>query len=44
MYGEYVMRHDPGVWNAIWSDMFIESTFIRYGHGKRDVIGVTLKI
>ena len=43
MNGEHVMRHIPGVWNAIWSDMFIESTFMRYGHGKRGIIGVTLK-
>ena len=31
--GEHVMRHKPGIWNAIWSDMFIENTFMRYGHG-----------
>ena len=37
------MRHVPGVWNGIWSDMFIETTFMRYGHGKRGIIGVTLK-
>ena len=41
--GEHVMRHVPGVWNGIWSDMFIETTFMRYGHGKRGIIGVTLK-
>ena len=41
--GEHVMRHVPGVWNGIWSDMFIETTFMRYGHGKRDIIGMTLK-
>ena len=43
MNGEHVMWHIPGVWNAIWSDMLIESTFMRYGHGKRGIIGVTLK-
>ena len=43
MNGEHVMRHIPGVWNAVWSGMFIESTFMRYGHGKRGIIGVTLK-
>jgi len=31
------------VWNAIWRDMFIETTFMRYGHGKRGIIGLTLK-
>ena len=37
------MRHVPGLWNGIWTDMFIETTFMRYGHGKRGIIGVTLK-
>ena len=41
--GEHVMRHVPGLWNGIWSDMFIETTFMHYGHGKRGIIGVTLK-
>ena len=30
MKGEHVMRHNPGLWNAIWIDMFIETTFMRY--------------
>ena len=37
------MRHVPGLWNDIWSDMSIETTFMRYGHGKRGIIDVTLK-
>ena len=41
--GEHVMRHIPGLWNGIWSDMFIESTFMRYGHGPGGIIGITLK-
>ncbi|KAH3814665.1 hypothetical protein DPMN_143170 [Dreissena polymorpha] len=41
--GVHVMRHVPGIWNAIWSDMFIETTFMRYGHGKKGIIGSTLK-
>ena len=40
---EHVMRHVPGLWNGIWSDMFTETKFWRYGHGKRGIIGVTLK-
>ena len=32
-----------GIWNGIWSDMFIETTFMRYGHGPRGIIGITLK-
>ena len=30
--GKHVMCHNQGMWNAIWSDMFIELTFVRYGH------------
>ena len=37
------MRHVPGIWNGIWSDMFIETTVIRYGHGPGGIIGITLK-
>ena len=33
----------PGYWNAILSDMFIESTFMRYGHGSKGIVGITLK-
>ncbi len=43
MAGEHVMRHIEGSWNGIWSDMFIETTFMRYGHGKGGIIGITLK-
>ena len=43
MKGEHAMHHIPGLWNGIWSDMYIETTFMRYGHGKRGIIGVTLK-
>lgn len=42
MKGEHVMRHKPGLWNAIWSDMMIETTAMRYGHGPAGVIGITL--
>ena len=41
--GQHVMRHNRGIWNAIWSDMFIESTFIRYGHQAGGITGLTLK-
>ena len=41
--GKHVMRHMNGLWNGIWSDMFIESTFMRYGHGKAGIVGITLK-
>ncbi len=41
--GEHVMRHMKGLWNGNWSDMFIESTFMRYGHGRAGIVGMTLK-
>ena len=41
--GEHVRRHEKGIWNGIWSDMFIESTFMRYGHAPGGIIGITLK-
>ena len=37
------MRHNQGIWNAIRSDMFIESTFVRYGHQAGWLTGLTLK-
>ena len=37
-----MMRHKAGIWNAIWSDMFTEMTFMRYGHGPGGLIGITL--
>ena len=40
MKGNHVMRHIPGLWNGIWSDMFIESTFMRYG---MQMVGLTLQ-
>lgn len=30
--GEHVMRHKAGLSNGIWSDMYIETTFMRYGN------------
>jgi hypothetical protein len=41
--GEHVMHHIQGLWNGIWSDLFIESTFMRYGHSKGGIVGITLK-
>ena len=43
MRGEHTMRHKAGLWNGIWSDMWIETTFMRYGHGPNGIIGITLK-
>ena len=41
MRGEHVMRHQDGIWNGIWSDMMIETTYMRYGKGPGGIIGVT---
>ena len=27
------VRNIPGIYNATWTDMFIESTYMRLGHG-----------
>ena len=43
MKSAHVKRHVPGLWNGLWSDMFIETTFMRYGHGKAGIIGITMK-
>ena len=40
--GEHVMRHQDGIWNGIWVDMLIETTFMRYRKGPGGLIGVTL--
>ena len=39
---ELVKRHIPGVCKIIWSAMFIETLFMRYGHGNRGIIGIAL--
>ena len=41
--GDHLVRHIDDIWNGIWSDMFIETTFMRYGKGKHGIIGITLK-
>ena len=41
MKGEHVMRHQKGIWNAIWSDMMIETSYMKIGKGPVGVIGFT---
>ena len=41
--GEHVARHQEGMRNAIWINMLIETTFMRYGKGPTGLIGVTTK-
>ena len=36
------MRHIDGTGNGIWSDMLIETTFMRYGKGRHGIIGIKL--
>ncbi len=43
MDGEHTMHHIDGLFNGIWSDMAIETTFMRYGHGQNGIVGITLK-
>ena len=40
--GEHVQCHRQGLWNRIWTDMFIETMFMHYGHGPGGLIGLTL--
>ena len=39
--GEHVERHRNGLWNAIWSDMMIESSYMNKGKGPGGLIGIT---
>ncbi|KAL8560458.1 hypothetical protein ACOMHN_054361 [Nucella lapillus] len=39
---EQVMHHQDGLWNGLWSDQFIETTYMRYGHGPSGIIGSSL--
>ena len=39
---EHATRYQPGSWNAIWQDMMIETTVLRFGHGPHGMIGITL--
>ena len=38
-YGAF-LRHIPGIYNSTWTDMFIETTYMRLGHGPSGAIGV----
>ena len=40
--GQHTFHHKSGLFNGIWSDMAIESTYMRYGHGHSGIIGLTL--
>ena len=42
MEGDHVQHHTQGIWNGMWTDMYIETTFMRYGHGPRGLTGITM--
>lgn len=39
--GEQSLHHNAGIYNGQWSDMFIETTWMRKGHGPGGIIGTT---
>ena len=41
MKGEHVVRLQERLWNAVWMDMAIESTYMGMGKGPLGLIGVT---
>ena len=41
--GEHVLRHTEGIWNSIWSDMMIETSYMKFGKGLNGIIGKTTK-
>ena len=40
---EHTMHHTPGLFNGIWSDMAIETAYMQYSHGRKGIVGTTLK-
>ena len=40
---EHIERHQDGHWNRIWTDMMIESTYMRHGEGPGGIIGTITK-
>jgi len=41
--GNHTMHHKRSQLDGIWSDMTIEVTFVRFGHSKGGIIGITTK-
>ena len=42
MQGQHTMRHASGASNSTWSDMIIESTFMRYGHSQGGTLTMSI--
>ena len=38
---QHVLRHKQGIWNGIWSDIMIETMFLKFGKGSTGIIGKT---
>ena len=34
--------HQKGLWNGMWTDMYIETTLMKYCHGPGGIVGITL--
>ena len=41
--GNHVMHHQHSIWNGLWSDLYIESMFMQYGHSPGGIVDITLK-
>ena len=41
MKGDHVGRHKEGIWNGLWSDMMIETTYMLQGKGPGGLIGIS---
>ena len=39
--GQQSLHHTAGIYNGQWSDMFIETNWMRKGHGPGSIIGMT---
>ena len=43
MEGQHVMRHQDGLFNSIWSDQMIETTYMKHRKGPSGIIGSKTK-
>ena len=43
LQGEHILHHKQGIWNGIWSDMMIETSYMKFGKGPTGIIGKTTK-
>ena len=41
--GEHGMKHQKRLWNGIWSDMMVETTYMKYGKGPSGMPSITTK-